>query len=94
MWITILSYIFLLSIDLSISEKKFNKYVSTFINAKWKETPLVLEVAEYLNDENPNFFWKFVDEVSHKSSEFEKSGRYFVLSFSLNFLYFFYIVLI
>ncbi|OAD52233.1 UDP-glucose:glycoprotein glucosyltransferase [Eufriesea mexicana] len=43
------------------ADKRVNKYVTTLINAKWKETPLVLEAAEYLNDENPSYFWKFID---------------------------------
>lgn len=47
---------------------KINKYVTTLINAKWNETPLVLEAAEYLNDENSNYFWKFIDAYSTKIS--------------------------
>lgn len=43
------------------ADKRVNKYVTTLINAKWKETPLILEAAEYLNDENPSYFWKFID---------------------------------
>lgn len=87
MWIFILPCLLLISIGPSISEKKFNKYVSTLINAKWKETPLVLEVSEYLNDENPNFFWEFVDEVSRRSSEFEKNGWYSFLKTLFSKLY-------
>lgn len=48
---------------------KINKYVTTLINAKWNETPLVLEAAEYLSDENPNYFWKFIDAYSTKISD-------------------------
>lgn len=66
----------LVNINSANAEKKINKYVTTLIDAKWKDTPLVLEVAEYLNDENPNLFWRFVDEVSSRSSDFEKSGLY------------------
>ncbi|KYM95086.1 UDP-glucose:glycoprotein glucosyltransferase, partial [Cyphomyrmex costatus] len=46
------------------ADKKINKYVTTLINAKWKETPLVLEAAEYLSDENPSYFWKFIESYS------------------------------
>lgn len=46
------------------ADKKINKYVTTLINAKWNETPLVLEAAEYLSDENPSYFWKFIDSYS------------------------------
>ncbi|XP_034947696.1 UDP-glucose:glycoprotein glucosyltransferase [Chelonus insularis] len=39
------------------------KYVTTLINAKWKDTPIILEVSEYLYDENPTYFWKFIDLI-------------------------------
>lgn len=51
------------------ADKKINKYVTTLINAKWNETPLVLEAAEYLSDENPSYFWKFIDAYSRKISD-------------------------
>ena len=76
MWIFILLCPLLVNINSALAEKKTNKYVTTLIDAKWKDTPLVLEVAEYLNDENPNYFWRFVDEVCSRSSDFEKSGLY------------------
>jgi len=50
------------------ADKKINKYVTTLINAKWNETPLVLEAAEYLSDENPSYFWKFIDLYSKRIS--------------------------
>lgn len=50
------------------ADKKINKYVTTLINAKWNETPLVLEAAEYLSDENPSYFWKFIDSYSRRIS--------------------------
>ncbi|XP_053954514.1 UDP-glucose:glycoprotein glucosyltransferase [Anastrepha ludens] len=37
--------------------------VTTLINAKWQQTPLYLEIAEYLSDENPALFWDYVNEV-------------------------------
>ena len=57
-------YIFSLCSSQLGADKKINKYVTTLINAKWKETPLVLEAAEYLSDENPNYFWKFIESYS------------------------------
>lgn len=60
--------IFLLCSNQLGADKKVNKYVTTLINAKWKETPLVLEAAEYLSDENPTYFWKFVDAFSRRIS--------------------------
>lgn len=53
-------FLFFCTIHLK-ADKRINKYVTTVIDAKWKETPLILEAAEYLNDENPSYFWKFVD---------------------------------
>ncbi|XP_039963772.1 UDP-glucose:glycoprotein glucosyltransferase [Bactrocera neohumeralis] len=37
--------------------------VTTLINAKWQQTPLYLEIAEYLADENPALFWDYVNEI-------------------------------
>lgn len=53
----------------SDGDKRVNKYVTTLIDAKWKETPLILEAAEYLNDENPSYFWKFVDTFANRDLE-------------------------
>ena len=74
MWVFIFLCLLLVDISPNAAEKQINKYVTTLIDAKWKDTPIVLEVAEYLNDENPNHFWKFVDEMCHSSTDFEKSG--------------------
>ncbi|XP_005180667.1 UDP-glucose:glycoprotein glucosyltransferase [Musca domestica] len=38
--------------------------ITTLINAKWEQTPLHLEIAEYLADENPNLFWDFVKDAA------------------------------
>lgn len=40
-----------------------SKSVTTLINAKWKTTPIALEVSEYLADENPEYFWQFLDSI-------------------------------
>ncbi|KAK2578584.1 hypothetical protein KPH14_012016 [Odynerus spinipes] len=64
MWILVFFYSLLLWSRGLEADKKVNKYVTTLINAKWKETPLVLEAAEYLSDENPNYFWKFIEAYS------------------------------
>lgn len=37
--------------------------VTTLLNAKWKTTPIYLEVAEFLFDESPNFYWDYVKEL-------------------------------
>ncbi|XP_067014377.2 UDP-glucose:glycoprotein glucosyltransferase isoform X2 [Anabrus simplex] len=49
------------------ASKQKSKAVTTLIDAKWEVTPVVLEVAEYLADENPNYLWEFVDSVSQLS---------------------------
>ncbi|XP_073840354.1 UDP-glucose-glycoprotein glucosyltransferase [Musca autumnalis] len=38
--------------------------ITTLINAKWEQTPLHLEIAEYLSDENPNLYWDFVKDAA------------------------------
>lgn len=38
--------------------------ITTFIDAKWNVTPVALEVAEFLADENPGYYWKFIDELN------------------------------
>ena len=35
--------------------------ITTQLSAKWSVTPLHLEIAEYLADENANLFWDYVD---------------------------------
>ena len=65
MRLIIFFYFLLLCAICAKADKKVNKYVTTLIDAKWKETPLVLEAAEYLNDENPSYFWKFVDTFAN-----------------------------
>lgn len=37
--------------------------ITTLINAKWTETPVQLEISEYLSDDNKIFYWSFVDEL-------------------------------
>ncbi|EDW79389.1 uncharacterized protein Dwil_GK20450 [Drosophila willistoni] len=38
--------------------------ITTLINAKWTQTPLYLEIAEYLADEQSGLFWDYVDGVT------------------------------
>ncbi|KAI4464405.1 udp-glucose glycoprotein:glucosyltransferase [Holotrichia oblita] len=42
---------------------KKSKTVTTLLEAKWEVTPVVLEVAEYLADENIDYYWSFIDSV-------------------------------
>ncbi|CAH1979814.1 unnamed protein product [Acanthoscelides obtectus] len=62
---SILIALFLLKTMCNVdAKKKKTKSVTTLLEAKWGATPLVLETAEYLADENPNFFWDFVSSIS------------------------------
>lgn len=56
------------------SNKK-TKSVTTLLEAKWEVTPLVLEVAEYLADENVDFYWSFIDSISSLRPNLVEIGR-------------------
>ena len=58
------------------SSKKKQKSVTTVIDAKWEVTPLALEMAEYLYDENPPYFWKFLDLLSNLTPPLVEEGKY------------------
>lgn len=53
---------------------KKSKSVTTLLEAKWEVTPLVLEVAEYLADENVDFYWSFIDSISSLSPTLVEIG--------------------
>lgn len=55
---------------------KKSKSVTTLLEAKWEATPLILEVAEYLADENLDFYWSFIDSVSLLNPPLESIGNY------------------
>lgn len=42
---------------------RHQKAVNVQLNSKWAQTPLYLEVAEYLAEESPNYFWSYVDAI-------------------------------
>lgn len=63
--------IVILSLELSDARNKKSKSVTTLLEAKWRETPLVLEVAEYLSDENVDHYWSFIDSISEMSIPLE-----------------------
>lgn len=66
MWTFKLVFVLLLSPFLFNVEArtKKTKSVTTLLDAKWEVTPLVLEIAEYLFDENVNFFWSYIDSIT------------------------------
>ena len=49
------------------------KTVSTLLNAKWNSTPTALEIAEFLNDEDPLYFWSFLEDLSKNIDELSGS---------------------
>ncbi|KAI5693935.1 hypothetical protein M8J75_008163 [Diaphorina citri] len=44
--------------------KKKSKSVSTIIDAKWHLTPIALEISEYLAEDDPSLFWRYVDYIN------------------------------
>eukprot|EP00092_Neocalanus_flemingeri_P004418 GFUD01004753.1.p1 GENE.GFUD01004753.1~~GFUD01004753.1.p1 ORF type:complete len:1525 (-),score=439.73 GFUD01004753.1:373-4947(-) len=54
----------ILSISSTVEAQKKRKPIITALNAKWNQTPLILEAAEYLNSESTDFFWTFVSTIS------------------------------
>ncbi|KAJ3654931.1 hypothetical protein Zmor_014082 [Zophobas morio] len=54
---------------------KKSKSVTTLLDAKWETTPLVLEVVEYLGDENEDFFWSYVNSISSLNPPLVKLGN-------------------
>ncbi|XP_018331345.1 UDP-glucose:glycoprotein glucosyltransferase isoform X2 [Agrilus planipennis] len=47
------------------TRNKKAKSVTTLLNTKWRATPLALEAAEYLADENIDLYWSFIDGISN-----------------------------
>uniref|UniRef100_A0A6A7FWQ9 UDP-glucose:glycoprotein glucosyltransferase 1-like isoform X2 n=2 Tax=Hirondellea gigas TaxID=1518452 RepID=A0A6A7FWQ9_9CRUS len=76
-----------------------NKPVVMQLNAKWANTPLLLEAAEYMSEESPATYWTFVDHVSSwdtkqyalktdqgKFDDLQSSGRKILSEFQLQLL--------
>lgn len=61
----------------TVSSKSFP--ITTLINAKWEQTPLHLEIAEYLADENPNLFWDFIKDVTDLETPLSSYGKWLKL---------------
>ncbi|XP_035218531.1 UDP-glucose:glycoprotein glucosyltransferase 1-like [Stegodyphus dumicola] len=53
------------------------KSVSVVLDSKWLDTPLHLEASEFLAEENPELFWKFLKDCSKLESNFfyKKSAK-------------------
>lgn len=61
--------------DCETRSNKKTKSVTTLLEAKWEVTPLVLEVAEYLADENVDFYWNFIDSISSLNPSLVEIGK-------------------
>ena len=53
-----------LSLVVLASGQKKRKPIVTSLNAKWANTPLLLEASEFLDTESPDYFWSFVSALS------------------------------
>ena len=78
-WLLALALVTVCSqLAVSASESK-EKYVSAMVYAKWSETPLLLEAAEFIHKNNPAGFWLFAKDITESSKfdtiESSKSGR-------------------
>lgn len=49
--------------------------VTTSLNAKWNATPVHLEIAEFLHDENPNLYFDYVEALNHLPVPLYKLGE-------------------
>ncbi len=76
-WIDLFLCLMFYQLQLSASDmadgKGKTRTVSTLLNAKWNSTPTALEIAEFLNDEDPLYFWSFLEDLSEKVDELSES---------------------
>lgn len=68
------SILYLQFLNVSARSRK-SKFVTTLLEAKWEVTPLVLEVAEYLADENIDYYWSFIDSICNLNPPLEELGN-------------------
>ena len=74
-WLSFLFlFIFCMKLETAIADDRTKfKTVSTLLNAKWNSTPLALEISEFLNDEDPSFFWSFAEDVFKHTEQLSDS---------------------
>lgn len=71
----ILSVLFFILINNVQTKSKKAKSVTTLLEAKWSVTPLVLEIAEYLADENFQLYWDYIDAISNLNPPLSEIGN-------------------
>lgn len=49
--------------------------VTTLLNAKYNVTPVCLEIAEYLFDENPNLYWDYIENLNQLKTPLYDIGK-------------------
>lgn len=70
--ITIMAVIALMA---SVATASKSYPVTTLLNAKYNVTPVCLEIAEYLFDENPNLYWDYVDNLNQLKTPLYEIGK-------------------
>lgn len=78
MWRSLLLSLYILTIFVDSSEAKIKKgkSVTTVLDAKWEQSPLVLEISEYLAEESPELFWQFVDNLAAMDTPLIDLGKF------------------
>lgn len=64
--------IFLMA-SISLATKSYP--VTTLLNAKYNVTPVCLEIAEYLFDENPSLYWDYVENLNQLKTPLYEIGK-------------------
>jgi len=67
MWVLLLLLSCLCS-QTSIAQKK-KKPISTLLTAKWSNTPILLEAAEFLASENKEYLWSFITAIGEVTEQ-------------------------
>lgn len=57
------------------SNKGKSKTVSTLLNAKWASSPIALEISECLNEEDPSYFWMFLESLNQNAERLSSSSN-------------------
>lgn len=70
------TYIAPACVPLVAAESSQSYPITTLINAKWTQTPLYLEIAEYLADEQPGLFWDYVEALTALETALNDYGRW------------------
>lgn len=73
----------LLSLAGVVSGQAKTKPVTTHLSAKWGHTPLLMEAAEYMAEENGANFWSFVEAVAEKDPKIFSYG-WFIQFYIIN----------